>query len=862
MRKKIFFFLQFLVTYQPQKSLNRDLKFFEVKKKQKRKTNKTKSSSIKSKKIISKKIMKLKFFLFALLGIIATAQAQNTGSVSGKITEKSNNAPISYATVSLKENGKVVSGVNTDDNGDFSFKNIALKSYTIEIQYIGFRKYIGSVLLSENKKTATVNVSLEEEATQLKGVNIISERSTIEQKIDRKVVTVGKDLTTAGASASDIMNNIPSVNVDQDGKLSLRGNDNVRVLIDGRPTNIDPAQLLKQIPSTSIKKIELITNPSAKYNPEGMSGIINIILHKNANTGFNGSYSGGITFGKTAKYNQSLDLNYKTGKVNFFGNVGQNFGTYQNTGFIQRFDEDIVQNINVLNDNDSYLYKIGMDYLIDDHNTLSFYTNQNKSNGKGYVDTDIDYNNVTGSDISNIFQKSRYWGPDQVGTYNLAYKHIFKKEGHTLDFEANYSDNKETQNASFDTETTKTDNTAGNVFYEDYLKGTRKLSTINVDYVNPLNEKTTLEAGAEARITRTENDYITGNPLLPVADQTSHYTYDTDIYSAYVTFGQKFKKLSYQVGARFESYKVQANLNYGKEKFDDDYITLYPSAYLTYNITEKNTLQLSYSRRVDRPSLEQTKPIREFATPLVTSIGNPELRPQFTNSVEVNYTKTLEKGSFTAGVFVRSINDQISRILYPDPTDASGQKQIMSFTNFDHNTAYGFEMSFNYKITKWWDIQPSIDFSSIDQSGVIYAFIPEENKIGPTNKTVTVAAFNGRMNSNFKVNKRLSFLAFGFYRGATDGLQNNSHEMYKMDIGTRYTLLDNKMNLSVRFNDVFNTMKYAFDTLNPYPQAGQFKWESQTVYFGLTYNFGGGKIKNLQRKQRDDNTNKGGGGMF
>ena len=350
--------------------------------------------------------MKLKFFLLALLGVISTVQAQNSGTVSGKITEKSNNAPISYATVSIKDNGKVVSGVNTDDNGDFTFKNLALKSYTIEIQYIGFRKYIGSIILSENKKSATVNVSLEEEATQLKGVNIVAERSTIEQKIDRKVVNVGKDLTTAGASASDIMNNIPSVNVDQDGKLSLRGNDNVRVLIDGRPSNIDPAQLLKQIPSTSIKKIELITNPSAKYNPEGMSGIINIILHKNANTGFNGSYSGGITFGETAKYNQSLDLNYKTGKVNFFGNVGQNFGKYQNEGFMRRLDQDIVQNIDVLNDNDSYLYKIGMDYLIDDRNTLSIYTNQNKSNGKGFVDTDIDYNNVADSDIYNIFQKS------------------------------------------------------------------------------------------------------------------------------------------------------------------------------------------------------------------------------------------------------------------------------------------------------------------------------------------------------------------------------------------------------------------------------------------------------------------------
>ncbi|RKR10995.1 outer membrane receptor protein involved in Fe transport [Flavobacterium sp. 90] len=806
--------------------------------------------------------MKLKFFLFALLGVFATAQAQNAGVVSGKITEKSNNAPISYATVSIKDNGKVVTGVNTDDNGDFTIKNLAIKNYTIEIQYIGFRKYIGSVILSDNKKTATVNASLEEEATQLKGVNIVAERSTIEQKIDRKVITVGKDLTTAGASASDIMSNIPSVNVDQDGKLSLRGNDNVRVLIDGRPSNIDPAQLLKQIPSTSIKKIELITNPSAKYNPEGMSGIINIVLHKNANTGFNGSYSGGITFGETAKYNQSLDLNYKTGKVNFFGNVGENFGTYFNNGRIERLDQDVKQKLKISNDNDNYLYKVGMDYLIDDHNTLSFYTNQNKSTGTGIVLTDIDYNNGD-PDIKNIYQKARYQGPNQTGTYNLAYKHIFKKEGHTLDFEGNYSDTKETQNASFDTKTTSPNNTSKDIVYNDATGENRKLGTLNVDYVNPLNEKTTLEAGAEARITRTDNDYHTANPAVTdPQDQTSIYTYDTDIYSAYVTFGQKYKKFSYQIGTRFESYQVKSNLNYGYKTFNDDYITLYPSAYFTYNLNDKNVLQLSYSRRVDRPSLEQTKPIREFSTPLVTSYGNQNLRPQFTNSVEVNYTRTLEKGSITTGVFVRRINDQISRTLSPDPNDDSGYKQILGFANYDNSSSYGFEASLNYKLTKWWDIQPSIDFSSIKQHGVVFEFDPKTGKSSPLERTVTTSAFNARMNSNFKPTKRLSFLLFGFYRGPVEEIQQHRKEMYKMDIGSRYTLLDNKMNISVRFNDVFNTMKYAFDGVYPYPQEGQFTWESQTVYLGLTYNFGGAKIKNLQRKQREDNTNKGGGGMF
>ncbi|MBK0370797.1 outer membrane beta-barrel family protein [Flavobacterium agrisoli] len=805
--------------------------------------------------------MKIKLFVLFFIGIVNGLLAQNGGTISGTVTEKNSKFPISYATVALKENGKLITSMVTTDNGGFTFKNLALKNYQIEVQYIGFKNFVSIVDLNASKTSENFKIELEEVATELKGVNIIAERSPMEQKLDRKVITVGKDLTTAGATASDIMSNIPSVNVDQDGKISLRGNENVRVMIDGRITNIDPSQLLKQIPSTSIKKIELITNPSAKYNPEGMSGIINVILHKNANNGFNGSYSGGITFGETAKFNQSLDLNYKVNKVNFFGNFGNNSGLNHNTGKITRLDAPNTQMLDIYNDNDSFLYKVGMDYLIDDFNTLSFYTHQNKYSGTGTVDTAIDYFN-SDPNVASLFQNSLYDSENNTGTYNLAYKHLFKKEGHTLDVEGNYSDSKETQVAFFDTDVTDINNSTSNSSYHDNNKNERKLSTFNIDYVNPLNEKTTLEAGAEARITRSNNDYFTENPTVAIENRTSTYTYDVDIYSAYVTFGQKFEKLSYQVGGRFESYKVATNLNEGQERFDDDYITLYPSAYLTYNLNEKNTLQLSYSRRVDRPSLEQTKPIREFSTPLVTSYGNPELRPQFTNSVELNYTRNFEKGTFTTGVYFRNINDQISRVLYPDVNDQTNKKQILTYTNFDQNTAYGFEISANYKITKWWDVQPSVDFASINQEGIVFQYNPVSQENNPLNRKVTMSSLNARLNSNLKANKRLSFLIFGFYRSPVDEIQNHRKEMYKIDAGARYTLLDNKMSLSVRFNDIFDTMRFAFDTEYPYPQSGQFNWENQTVYLGLNYNFGGGKNKSLQRKQREDNTNKGGGGMF
>jgi len=804
--------------------------------------------------------MKLKFLFMMFLAGITSLSAQSTGSITGKITDKTTKQALPYVNIVVKENGAVINGGITDDNGAFSIKKLPLKAYTVEIQFMGYKTLTAAANLTEaNKDFNLGTLAITEEATTLDEVNIVKETSTIEQKIDRKVIILGRDLTTAGGTAAEIMNNIPSVNVDQDGKISLRGNQNVRVLVDGRPTNIDPAQLLKQIPSSSIKKIELITNPSAKYNPEGMSGIINIILNKNANDGFNGSFNSGINFGITPKFNNSIDMNYRTGKVNFFGNGGTNFGKSFNSGEVDRQDIISHQALDIVNDNESYLGKIGMDYYINDHNTISAYTNQNYFTGNGIVNTNILYGED--SDNADIRQNSGYDTDNHNNTYNLAFKHKFEKEGHTLDFEGNYNTTRENQYGDYFTRVAD----SSDIQYNDNVIDKIKNTTLNLDYVNPLNDKSTLELGAEARLIRSDNTYGTTNPAITIPQlQNSVYSYDVDIYTAYGTFGQKFEKFSYQVGARFEHYKSDANFNRGTTTFQNKYFTLYPSAYFTYSPNDKNTFQFSYSRRVDRPSLEQTKPVREFSTPLLTSLGNQYLEPQFTNSVEVNYTKMFGKGSsITGGVFYRLIDHEINRVLYPDETTANTQDQIMSFANFSHNNAFGFEVSANYKITKWWDIQPAVDFSRISQKGIVSILQDgTEEDYEPTLKQINASAFNARLNSNFRVNPRLSFLLFGFYRGPVNGIQNNSKDMYKIDSGARYSLLDNKMSLSIRFNDMFKTMRYGFESLNPYPQTGEFRWESRTVYFGLNYMFGGGKNRALARKQRDDNTKQDGGGMF
>ena len=802
--------------------------------------------------------MRIKLLLLSLFATIFSVQAQ-TGSLTGKVIDKNTKQPIPYVTISLKEADKLVTGGITDDNGLFEIKNLEPKSYVVEVQFMGYKTFTSSANFTTGQKAISLGtIALEEEATKLEGVTVVAERSTIEQKIDRKVINVGKDLTTAGATAAEIMNNIPSVNVDQDGKLSLRGNENVRVLVDGRPTNIDVVQLLKQIPSKSIKKIELITNPSAKYNPEGMSGIINIVLHKNANNGFNASINTGVTFAETAKNNNSVNMNYRTGKVNFFGTYGNNFGEQFNDGNIYRFDDQSRQVFDIVNDNNSHLFKVGMDFYINDKNTISVYTNQSYYSGNGVIDLFITSPTFT----DNLFQRSKYFTDNVDGAYNVAYKKLFAKEGETLDLEINHNYYREVQRGEFTTD--NTDPAVIDRFDLDFTGDRRKLTTANLDYVNPLNDHTKLELGAEARITRTESNYLTSadDGAAPGDEPAAHdsdYNYDINIFSAYATYGQTIGKYGYQLGMRFESYKVHA-AEFGVDMYKDDYFTFYPSASVTYTPTEKNMFQMSYSRRVDRPSLEQTKPIREFSTPRVTSLGNPELDPQFTNSVELNYTRTFEKGSITAGIFGRLINHEISRVLYPDPQNE--QKQILSFQNYDDNTAFGFELSANYKITKWWDVQPAIDFSSIRQTGAVSILNQDTDEFEFINRTVTASAFNARMNSNFKATKSLRFLIFGFYRGSVDGLQFESQPMYKIDAGARYSFLSDKATLSVRFNDILDTQEFGFDGDVPYPQTGKFGWESHSVYVGFNYTFGAGKNRELQRKQRDNNTQQGGGGLF
>ncbi|WP_338733243.1 TonB-dependent receptor domain-containing protein [Mangrovimonas cancribranchiae] len=818
--------------------------------------------------------------LFCAFIITIASSAQNSvnalfkdGTITGKVIDAALKEPMPYVTIVIKNtSGKTITGTITDDNGNFKISSIPEGNIIVNIQFIGYKTVTKNITINkDNFRINLGDIYLEEEAAALDEVTVVAEVSTIQQKVDRKVITIGKDLTTAGASASDIMTNLPSVNVDQQtGNISLRGNENVRVMVDGKLSNVPVAQLLRQIPSTSIKKIELITNPSAKYNPEGMSGIINIILHKNTKLGFNGNINLGLTKEIYAKFNSSIDMNYRNGKFNFYGNYGNNIGKRDNFGEINRLDDNSKQNLDFFNNNKSHLFKAGVDYYLNDNNTISVFTNQNFFNGNGVGITLLTNATTTrkqifGDETDNI-----------SGQYNLAYKHKFKKENETLDVEIDYNNFTQDQIADF--------NYINFDFpddYMDFVDTKRDQTTINVDYVNPLSETAKLEVGGEVRLFNSNIDYestgVTFNDNgIIIPTPSTNFDYNRNIYSLYATYGKTLEKWSYQIGARFEQVNVDAEpLRTFSDNsteflpFENDYFQVYPSAFLTYTASDKNSYQLSYSRRVDRPGLRQVNPIREWSTPRISSYGNPELKPQFTNSIELNYTRNLANGSLTGGVFYRIIEDQISRLVNIDRTNVPEANSILSYGNFDNTSAYGIELSGNYRPTKWWSLNGSFDLYSQTQTGIT-EFIDSNdlpnatvNDIVTVNSEVENVVWNFRVFNNFKATKKLNLSLFAMYRGKEEGVQFKRDPMYFVNTGLRYSFLeDNRATFSFNYNDIFNTMQFAFKNDTPYPANGEFNWESNTWNIALSYRFGGGKYRALKRKQRDNDIKSGNGGFM
>jgi outer membrane receptor protein involved in Fe transport len=823
-------------------------------------------------------------FLFILQGAQANSnEIFKDGQVTGTVIDDALDAPLPYVNVIVKKTtGETVTGGITQDDGTFKVDKIPEGTYTVTIQFIGFENVDREITITRrNSKIDLGTIRLVESAEGLDEVTVIAEVSTIQQKVDRKVITIGKDLAATG-TASELMVGIPSVSVDQQtGDISLRGNSNVRVMVDGKLSNIPTAQLLKQIPSTAIKSIELITNPSAKYNPEGMSGIINIVLHKNTMVGFNGNMNMGLAYEIEAKFNSSLDMNYRNGKFNFYTSYSNNISKNQNRGNIFRPENNSEQFFKFLDGRQSHLFKVGVDFYLDEKNTISVFTNQNISDSSTKGSTDALFYDNPSFDQMQIFTAEN---KNNSGQYNFDYKHDFDEEGHNIELEVDHNRYSGDGPVDYD------DLVINDNDRVDSNDTERVRTTINLDYVKPLNETSKLEFGAQGRLFNSDINFSsTGRTINPDQDNipnngdefiprpSTNFDYTRDIYSAYAIFSKQLEKWTYQFGARLETVNVEAlALSTAPDtgivtpqEFNNDYFRVYPSAFITYTPSENNSYQFSYSRRVDRPGLGQVNPIIEWSTPLISSFGNINLEPQFTNSFEVNYTRTLNerKGTITAGVFYRAISDEINRALFIDRSDVNSGRIILTHDNFDDTSAYGVEVTSNYRPTKWWSINASFDLYSQTQKGISETLsAPIEsatiNDIITEVTEIENVAYNFRMFNNFRVSKSLTFTAFGFYRGKNQTLQFDIEPMYFVNAGMRYSFLEGKASFSLNYNDVFNTMEFGFDGSAPFRQVGAFNWESNTVQASISYRFGGGKYRAKSRKRRDNDEKSGSGGIF
>lgn len=354
--------------------------------------------------------------------------------------------------------------------------------------------------------------------------------------------------------------------------------------------------------------------------------------------------------------------------------------------------------------------------------------------------------------------------------------------------------------------------------------------------------------GGEVRIQNTQNQYQTTNASL----NNSRYDFDREIYSGYVSYRHDMKKWSYQLGLRLESFSMVGRLEESGEpnqRFSSPVFSLYPSAFISYvpdPESQKVAFNLSISRRVDRPNLSQVTPIRVWSSPRITNIGNPALVPQFTNSIELNYTRQLKEGSVTTGVFLRRIEDEITRFGFNDPENP--ENIFFSYNNYQNNSAYGFELSGNYKLAPFWSFTASFDVYAQTQRGVIQNELREVDNV----------LYNFRMNHSFKASPKLTFQVVNLYRGANTNLQYKRLAFHFINIGGRYTVLKGNGTLSVNFNDIFKTQQNSFEGERPLLQKGVFDWDSRTITIGYSHRFGNGKKALSKRKQRDRNETRSG----
>lgn len=757
------------------------------------------------------------------LGFAAFAQSTEF-TIRGKVIDSKTKQPLPYATIILLSNSQKTKEVSSDENGNYILKSTS-GNYQLKVEFMSYKTFKTDNFQID--KDLVQNISLDENINQLEEVNVVAQKSAVELKLDKKVFNVGKDILSRGGSANDILNNVPSVNVDITGVVSLRGNNSVTVLIDGKPSMLAANNGLSQISAANIEKVEVITNPSAAYEAQGGGGIINIILKKNSMQGFNGSLQAGI--GNPENYNMNANVSFKTEKINLFSNLGyRELNIY---GYDKQFQRNINNGVttilNQYNDNKGNYSTVslyfGGDYYINDKNTLtgSYYRskNTNRENTK-YNYNYSDVNNVTDSII---LRNQKYAEPQIYNVLELNYSKTFDKKDKKWTSNLQYVFWNDNENQYINQQTMYPNQSDVSNLYTNDIESSNDIF-IKSDFVNPINENSKIEMGIRSDLRAIRSDYYTILDEMLQDQFTNKLKYDENLYSAYFQFGSKIKRFNYLLGLRSELSDIK--ISDRKNTFNNakNYINLFPTVHLVYNLTAKTDLQLSYSKRINRPRFWQLNPFSGLSDMRNLTVGNPDLNPMFTDSFEFTVLAKPGKFSINPSIYYKHTTNFFEYIL--ERTDEN--YFINTPVNLGTENRYGAEVSTTYNPTNW--LRLSLDFN-------YYRFKQEGSY-----KNVSYNAEDQTWLSNFRsVLKFPKIISADFsfrYRGKNQGVQTLTEAQYLANIGISKDFLADKMSVTVNVNNLFDSQIRKRETTTPsYYLQSESKSQGRYVNLTVIYRF-------------------------
>ncbi|WP_299160036.1 outer membrane beta-barrel family protein [uncultured Tenacibaculum sp.] len=730
----------------------------------------------------------MKKLLFAFL-LISTICASAQIKLSGKVVEKNTKLPLEFATIILTnpETNNIITGESTNSKGEFSVK--AKKGlYTIKIEFIGFKSHtINNFSLTKNQSIQTI--FLQEDAQALDEVEVVAEKSTTEYKLDKRIFNVGKDLISKGGSANDILNNVPSVSVGIEGDVSLRGNSNVRILINGKPSVLTANNGLESIPSENIEKIEVITNPSAKYDAEGTAGIINVILKKNKNGGFGSSLQ--LTTGIPDNHSINYNVNYKKDKFNLFSNFGYRYLSFDGNGYLNRtnFNNNVITSFTNRTTNTDRTRKtfnlyFGSDYYINDQNTLtlSYYYRNNTSNNKvNYTFNFLDEL----KQVDNILtSKETYREPQKANQIELNYVKTFAKKGQKLTVNLQYDFWNDDENELVEEQQQFPTTSAINLLKSRDIESSKDF-LFQSDFKLPITKKSHIEMGVKGEIRNIDSDYKVWDNTVLVDSLNNLLKYNERIYGAYIQYGNRKNKLQYLLGLRAEYANTGSTDRKDQFKTSKNYTDLFPTAHLTYNFNQATNMQLSYSRRIRRPRFWQLNPFGGISDRRNIRIGNPDLNPMYTNSFELGLLKRWKKVTLNPSIYYQRTTNVFETLVTPNSFGALISKPI----NSGRENRLGAELAIRYSPFKWWRLSSEFNYFSFDQRGLY---------------TVDDSTWSTRLNSRMKFSKLTIQSSFN-YRGERQSGQIFTEAQYRANIGISKDFLNDKATVTLNMNNILDS---------------------------------------------------------